>query len=154
MNINQAINIVHNSNTTNWDLRFLRLAKEVASWSKDPTSKVGCVLATGNILAGPPGFNGFPRGLQDDSALLNNRDIKWKRTIHAEVNAILHAKGTSFTTVYIYPFMPCTYCTAILIQCNISKLVTIDIDREWDRDSLDMLSEAGVSTIRYSKEEV
>ena len=29
---------------TNWDVRFLKLAKNIASWSKDPSTQVGCVI--------------------------------------------------------------------------------------------------------------
>jgi len=52
------------SNPT-WDYRYLKLAKEVAQWSKDPSSKIGAVAVgpKGNVLA--QGYNGFPRGIFD-----------------------------------------------------------------------------------------
>ena len=27
-----------------WDLRFLELAKHISDWSKDPSTKVGCII--------------------------------------------------------------------------------------------------------------
>jgi len=46
-----------------WDQRYLKLAEEVASWSKDPSRKIGAVAvgAKGQVLA--QGYNGFPRGI-------------------------------------------------------------------------------------------
>ena len=45
-----------------WDIRYLELAELVASWSKDPSSKIGAVAvgSKGEVLA--QGYNGFPRG--------------------------------------------------------------------------------------------
>ena len=48
-----------------WDNRYLRLAKEVSTWSKDPSTKVGAVaVLNGSVLA--QGYNGFPRYILDD----------------------------------------------------------------------------------------
>ena len=48
-----------------WDLRYLKLAEEVSSWSKDPSSKIGAIAVgnKGQVLA--QGYNGFPRGVID-----------------------------------------------------------------------------------------
>ena len=47
-----------------WDIRFLEMAKLVASWSKDPSTQVGCVAVRNrNVIA--QGYNGFPRGCDD-----------------------------------------------------------------------------------------
>ena len=47
-----------------WDVRFLKLAHEVASWSKDPSTKVGCVLVKGKKVISV-GYNGLPMGIED-----------------------------------------------------------------------------------------
>ena len=51
------------SNT--WKLRYLDLAKQISSWSKDPSTKVGCVAIgnEGQVLS--QGYNGFPRNVLD-----------------------------------------------------------------------------------------
>ena len=45
-----------------WDVRFLRLAHEVAKWSKDPSTKVGCILVKDKKVISM-GYNGFPAGI-------------------------------------------------------------------------------------------
>ena len=57
-----------------WYLRYLSLAKEVATWSKDPNTQVGAVVvgSKGQILS--QGYNGFPRGIKDSNRRLNDRD--------------------------------------------------------------------------------
>ena len=120
--------------TSKWDLRFLRLAEETATWSKDPSTKVGCVIVDPdtNRIAGV-GFNGFPRGMCDHKELYENRETKYSRTIHAEVNAVLNSSGSleGYTAYVTAP--PCTNCALVLIQAGISRVVCC-------RPSADLLS--------------
>ena len=49
-----------------WDMRFLQLAKLVASWSKDPSTKCGAVIVepdTHKVYG--LGYNGFPSAMPD-----------------------------------------------------------------------------------------
>ena len=48
-----------------WDERFLELAKQIASWSKDPSTQVGCVVVGPDREIRSTGFNGLPRGIED-----------------------------------------------------------------------------------------
>jgi len=41
-----------------WDKRFLRIAKEVASWSKDPRSQVGAIAVQSRRIVAT-GYNDF-----------------------------------------------------------------------------------------------
>ena len=34
-----------------WDYRFIKLAKEIASWSKDPSTKVGAIAVNDKELS-------------------------------------------------------------------------------------------------------
>ena len=69
------------------DKRYLMLAKEVSTWSKDPSSQVGVVVVgdKGQVLS--QGFNGFPRGIDDtierlfNSIVLDDEDICYKYII-------------------------------------------------------------------------
>lgn len=110
--------------TDKWDLRFLKQASEVASWSKDPSTKVGCVLVDPdkNRVMGV-GFNGFPRGMCDHEELYADRETKISRTIHAELNAVLNSSGSleGYTAYVTHP--PCTQCSLILIQSGIARVV-------------------------------
>ena len=74
-----------------WDKRFLELAKQIASWSKDPSTQVGCVVVGPDREIRSTGFNGLPRGIEDSEDRLNNREIKYPMICHAEENAIMHA---------------------------------------------------------------
>ena len=101
--------------------RYLKLAKEIASWSKDPSTKCGCVAVdpnTGAILS--QGYNGFPRGIDDSAYRLNDRETKYKYMIHAEQNCIYNAcmNGVSLngSIIYIYGLPSCSECAKALIQ--------------------------------------
>ena len=74
-----------------WDKRFLALASHIAGWSKDPSTQVGCVVVGPDREIRSTGFNGFPRGIEDSIARLENRELKYPLICHAEENAIMHA---------------------------------------------------------------
>lgn len=108
-----------------WDKRFLRLAKEVASWSKDPTTKCGAVLVRPDKTIASVGFNGFPRKLPDRYDLYHHREQKLARIIHAEMNAIRYCQEkVDGYTVYVWPMPPCDRCAAHLISHNIARVVS------------------------------
>ena len=109
-----------------WHFRFLKLAQEVASWSKDPSTQVGTVIVDDKRRPISFGYNGFPRGIADTSELLQDREQKYKRVLHAEQNAILFSskKDLSDCTIYTTHF-PCSQCTASLIQLNVGQVISI-----------------------------
>jgi dCMP deaminase len=135
-----------------WDVRFLRLAHEVAKWSKDPSTKVGCILVKDKKVVSM-GYNGFPAGISDDLTRLEDRATKYEMTVHAEVNAVtnaaLHGVSTAGSTAYI-TFSPCSRCASVLINAGISTVVisarNIIPDRWLDnfRLAAGLLNEAGV----------
>ena len=105
-----------------WDNRFIKLAEHIAFWSKDPSTKVGSVI-TDNKRIVSLGFNGYPKGIPDDD--LNNRQNKYAKVIHGELNAILFSKEdlTGFT-LYVWPMPPCSQCASAIIQSGIIRVVT------------------------------
>lgn len=108
-----------------WDQRFLRLAAHVSQWSKDPSTKVGAVIIDRMNRVVSLGYNGFPRGVPDNTKQLSDRDEKYPRTIHAEVNAILFANtALEGMTLYVWPLSPCAPCAALIIQTGITRVVT------------------------------
>lgn len=109
-----------------WDARFLKLALEVSTWSKDDTG-VGCVLAESNRVISL-GFNGPPVGTPDDL----NPDARRLRSLHAEINALLFAQGHHFTDAYVTR-PPCCQCMAALIQAGVLRVVALDqpLGRRW-----------------------
>ena len=136
-----------------WDIRFLKLATHISEWSKDPSTKVGCVVVGPDREIRSTGFNGFPRGIQDSDDRLTNRDLKYPLICHAEENAIMHAARIGLAlkgcTAYV-TWPPCTRCARSLIQAGVSEIVIpsgLEIPDRW-RDEFEMsmglLREAGV----------
>jgi len=112
-----------------WDERFLKLAKEISSWSKDPSTKVGAVIVDSNRRIVSTGYNGFPRAVHDHSSRYNNREEKLEIIIHGEINAILFAqRSLENCTLYTFPFMPCSRCASIVIQSGITRVCSLISD--------------------------
>ena len=110
-----------------WDRNYLSLAREVSTWSKDPSTQVGAVAVgdKGQVLA--LGYNGLPRGVEDTEERLNNKELKYKMVVHAELNCIYNASynGTSLdgSTIYIYGLPVCNECAKGIIQTGITRVV-------------------------------
>tara|TARA_B100000003_G_scaffold208602_1_gene229428 strand:- start:244 stop:702 length:459 start_codon:yes stop_codon:yes gene_type:complete len=140
--------------STKWDQRFIELAKHIANWSKDPSTKVGCVVVGEDREIRSTGFNGFPRGIKDDEERLLDREQKYPLICHAEENAIMHAAriGVSLkgSTAYV-TWPPCSRCARSLIQAGIKEIVYPnpgEIPERWKEDfdiSNLMINEAGIS---------
>ena len=114
-----------------WDIRFLEMAKLVASWSKDPSTQVGAI-AVRNRTVIAQGYNGFPRGVDDHELYYLNKAIKYRRIVHAEMNAIYNAaeNGVSLrdSTIYTVGLPVCHDCAKGLIQVGIKRVVTPEIE--------------------------
>lgn len=106
--------------------RFLELALHVAHWSKDPSTKVGCVIVNPNRVVVGMGFNGFPRGVEDTPERYENRPLKYMMVQHAEANAIFNATtSVQGCTAYVtHP--PCCNCGGALIQSGIIGVHTFE----------------------------
>lgn len=136
---------------TNWDARFLELARLVASWSKDPSTKVGAVIVGNDKRIISTGFNGFPRGVDDSPT---DREVKLMRTIHAEDNALSFARrDVTGMTIYVTR-PPCARCAAKIIQSGITRVVSplppVDFTERWGAEMAQarlMFNEAGVTVI-------
>lgn len=136
-----------------WDGRFIDLAKHISEWSKDPSTKVGCVVVGEDREVRSTGFNGFPRGIEDTAERLNDRNQKYPMICHAEENAIMHAARIGISlkgcTAYV-TWPPCSRCARSLIQAGVREVVypaDSEIPERWEEDfeiSNRMMSEAGV----------
>lgn len=145
-----------------WITRYMNLAKEIADWSKDPSTKVGAVLVGSDRQILSQGYNGFPRGVSDDEARYLNREQKYKLIVHAEMNSILNAalSGTRLdgATLFVYGLPPCCECTKAIIQSGIREVFYSCPDtfsEKWKESlafSSTMMEEAGVTLKRYHLE--
>lgn len=116
-----------------WDARFLDLAELVSTWSKAPSIGVGAVIVDHKRRVVSLGFNGFPRTVSDNVLPLLDRDERIRRTIHAEVNALLFAgRSVDGCTLYVtHP--PCAQCAAKLIQSGIVRIVAPMPDEHFEQ---------------------
>jgi dCMP deaminase len=133
---------------TKWAYRFLELAEHVGKWSKDPSTKVGAVIANDENRIVSLGYNGFPRGVIDSETRYNNRDVKYQFVCHAERNAIDNAHtDISGCTIYV-TLLPCNECAKSIIQRGIKKVVCLPSEEDkphcnWNI-TVTMFKEAGV----------
>lgn len=144
-------------NQSEWDIRFLKLAREVASWSKDPSTKVGAVIVRPDRTVCSVGYNGFPRKMSDSKGRLLDREDKYSRTIHSELNAILSAKeNLNSCSIYIWPCLSCRNCALHIIQSGIRFVIykqsSTDILSRWGEEFIEVkeyYNECGVVCKEY-----
>lgn len=133
-----------------WNATFLGLAERFARRSKDPSTKVGCVIVGPDREVRSMGYNGLPRGVEDKPERME-RPAKYLWTSHAEENAVAQAAriGVSLKgcTAYV-THIPCARCARTLIQAGIVEIIcgngTTKMPKEEFQVAGDMLTEAGV----------
>lgn len=111
-----------------WDKYFMGVAILSSKRSKDPSTQVGaCIVNQDKRIIGI-GYNGFPKGCDDDvfpwgktsSDLL---ETKYPYVVHAETNALLNTtSSTKNATLYVTLF-PCNECAKLIIQSGISHII-------------------------------
>ena len=142
-----------------WDRKFLQLALTIAGWSKDPSTQVGCVVVGPDREIRSTGYNGLPRGCNDDAPGVNERPYKYFVYEHAERNSLANAArmGTPMQGCTLYvtstpsKFGCCHDCCRMIIQCGIQRVVQEPMGGEamvrWSESmtiGADLLNQAGV----------
>lgn len=137
-----------------WEARFLGVAREVSGWSKDYSTKVGCVLVSPDGVIVATGYNGLPRGVKDTSERME-RPAKYLWTVHAEAAAVANAARTGARLAGATAFVshaPCASCARLLLNAGIARVVvgpgtTSMPDEEFEAAAI-MFYEAGVKVSR------
>ena len=118
-----------------WDDYFMGIALLAAKRSKDPSTQVGACIVSGDNPNGfnhntilSVGYNGFPLGCNDDDFPWEREgdflDTKYPFVVHAELNAILNARGKSLVGAKIYvALFPCNECCKAIIQSGIREVI-------------------------------
>ena len=105
----------------------METARLVSTWSKDPSTKVGAVCVNDDKRIQVTGYNGFPSGLDDSVDNYLNKEEKYDKIIHAEMNCIFNAvhQGESLkgSTIYVYGLPTCSACCNGIIQSGIKHVV-------------------------------
>lgn len=143
----------------NADEYFIGFAKHAATRSKDRSTQVGCVVIGPDDEIRMTGYNGFPRGVNDDVEDRHQRPQKYQWTIHSEQNAIANAARVGVSLkgcrIYVPQLFPCATCAGLIIQSGIVEVVApapdFDLPKWGDefRVSVQMFAEADVR-VRYS----
>lgn len=140
-----------------WDEYFMGLAHLSALRSKDPSTQVGaCIVSADKKVVGI-GYNGLPRGCDDD-VFPWERDgtfleTKYPFVVHAELNAILNSnQDLRGCSLYVSLF-PCNECAKAIIQSGIKRIV-YECDKYADTDGVKaskrMLTSAGVELVQLT----
>ena len=155
----------------NWNEYFFNLIDVIKTKSKDPSTKVGCVITTNDNTIVSTGFNGFPIGVLDknidtcgyvrniSNERYEDRNKKLMFTEHAERNAIYFAakRGIPLDECKIYiTWYPCCECCRAIIQTGIKEIIIDgrnyeENDKYWRerwKDSIEvtniMIKESGI----------
>ncbi|MCL4208954.1 dCMP deaminase family protein [Patescibacteria group bacterium] len=140
-----------------WDQYFMGIALFSGERSKDPNTQVGACIVDKNKKVVGLGYNGLPRGLEDDDFPWDREGeflkTKYAYICHAELNAILNSTRSSLENCSVYvSLFPCNECAKAIIQSGISEVVYLS-DKYAQTDiikaSKKMLTTAGVKLRQY-----
>lgn len=148
-----------------WDLRFMRLAKEVASWSScyKPDRHVGAIITKQHRIL-TTGYNGAPSDvlpcrdrkecIRDKDGIKSGEKLEHCYAVHAEQNAIAQAarQGLSLENATLYcTHQPCSICAKLAINSGIKRIV---YSKNYpDEFTKALLDEANISLERIEENE-
>ena len=145
--------------TPSWSEYFLDMLPGIKRRSKDRSTQVGCIVVDEANVPLSFGYNGFPRGVNDDIDARHERPLKYAWTAHSEANAVYSAarNGVKLLGSRMYvSIWPCDICAQAIIQSGIKVVVCdgrgyYDKVEEWNERwgekieiGLEMMQEAGV----------
>lgn len=139
-------------------LKYLPDAQAAMGRSKDRSTKVGAVVLDDDFNLRISGYNGYPRGVNDDVEARQQRPAKYRYTSHAEENCVAQAAriGVSLRgcTLLVTSLFPCATCSRLIIQAGIIRILAPaqPENNRWDEEArfaLEMLEEAGVEVHYY-----
>ena len=116
---------------TTWDQHNMLMAMVAATRSPDPNTQVGAYICTPDNKPIASGYNGVAKGIDPET-------IPWDRTgdspektkyayvVHAELNAILNAKGLTQETKLYSTLFPCNECAKAIIQAGIQEVIFME----------------------------
>ena len=143
-----------------WDEYFMGVALLASYRSKDPNTQVGaCIIDDQNRILST-GYNGFPHGCSDDEFPWNRDaslgETKYQFVVHAELNAVLNARGKNLSGSKLYvSLFPCHECAKAIIQSGIREVVYLS-DKYTNQPntviSKRMLTSAGIKLRRLEVE--
>lgn len=134
-----------------WVSRHLELAKLVSTWSKDISTKVGCVIVDPKGSPVSWGYNGNPMGVKDTEERMQ-RPIKYHYVAHAEKNALDLCRRSVENCIMFVTHAPCSTCALSIIQCGISNIIVDAANGLSDKDSYLHKNEKWKEAFRHSRQ--
>jgi len=115
------------NNYLTWTEYFITIAQVCSLRSKDPNTQVGVVIVNKNKEIIATGYNGLPWGCNDDNYPWENNQKNWLETkypyvVHAEANAIIHARQACHGFSLYTTLFPCCECAKLIIQAGIKQI--------------------------------
>jgi len=108
--------------------KYFELAETHARlFSKDPRTKVACIILSRESVILSTGYHGMPRGLPE----VWEQPAKDLYVVHAETNAVYNAArvGASLAdSIAIVTLFPCLECAKALVQSGVRTVVTKEPD--------------------------
>ena len=148
-----------------FDTYYINMLPGIAAKSKDPNTKIGCIIIGSDNEPLSMGYNSFPRGINDNVPDRYERPEKYLWIEHAERNAIYNAarSGIKLKGSKIYlPCLPCMDCARAIVQVGIVEVIYDDVcQKAWEKTSVKyapewkrtrvLFAEAGVRLRKWTK---
>lgn len=139
-----------------WNEYFMGVAVLSSMRSKDPSSQVGaCIVNDKKHIVGI-GYNGLPRGFDDDNFEWSREggilESKYGPVVHAEPNAIANSiSDLEGCSIYVN-LHPCHECAKFIVQKGLSDVIYLS-DKYAEQDSTILakriFEKAGIKTRQF-----
>lgn len=130
----------------------MTMAYLVAMQSKDKRTKIGTVIVGPDNEVRSTGYNGLPRGCNDDLDERQQKPEKYYWFEHSERNAIYNAvrMGLSTKGCTLYTMgIPCADCARAIIQAGIIEVV---VHKPWNSANTEKWSESAARSQQMFRE--
>lgn len=101
----------------------MRIAEAAATKSKDPSSKMGCVIVDQDKRVVSLGYNGMVQASDESKMTLSERPMKYYFAIHSEMNALIFAKRDLTGCTVYNRVATCENCLKYCLQAGIKRFV-------------------------------
>ena len=143
------------NNYLTWPEYFITIAQVCAWHSKDPNTQVGVVIVNNNKEIIATGYNGLPWGCNDDNYPWENDKSNWLENkypyvVHAEANAIIHARQDCHGFSLYTTLFPCGECAKLIIQSGIKEIYYASNKHHGEKEVMAaqrMLKDAGIKCV-------
>ncbi len=119
------------------DNYYMGMARAASERSTCSRLHVGCVVVSDDSIVGV-GYNGAPKGVEH---CIHTDDSPCRVSVHAEVNALLHASNTKGSVLYI-THLPCFECSKLIVNAQVQHVIYAEEYRS--KEGLDILTSGGV----------